>query len=354
MKLFGGRIGVRKKWVRVLTIILALISTGVISGYAWWKINIIPPEIPEISERDMLSSIELPSRAADKAQRLEDDDECAAAIDRNQRKPGVYTFAFLGKENDGNTDTIMVGMLDTENEAFSIVSIPRDTMVNVSRSVKKINAAYGLGELTGRGNGIPQVKGELETLIGFRPDFYILANYRGFIRLVDTMGGVDFNVPTNMYKITDDMIIDLQKGQQRLSGYQALQMVRFRDYTGREGFGNDDFGRMAVQQAFLKAMGKQAVSLGNLFKLGEFLRIAEENLITDLSGTSMTWLATTVLGYGVECLSFYTLPTGSVRYNRGWYEHVLVDEALELINRTINPFVREITAEDLDIRKISD
>jgi len=364
MKLFGGSISSRrsggtkmpqlmnffnKKWVRVITIIMAVMGTGIISGVAWWNHNIVPPEIPGL---DIPDAVELPAFDINRTPRPADT-EHVPFTPHSQRKPGVFTFIFLGKENDGNTDTIMAGMLDTVNKTFNIVSIPRDTMVNVNRNIKKINAAYGLGELTGKGNGILQLKGEIETLIGFIPDFYAIVNYRGFTRLVDTMGGVNFNVPANMYKVTDDMIIDLQRGQQKLNGNQALQLVRYRDYTGREGYGHDDYGRMAVQQEFLKAMGRQAISLGNLFKLGEFMRIAEENLITDLSGTSMTWLATTVMGYGTECLSFHTLPTESKRYNRGWYEHVLEEEALEMINRTINPYTRDITLEDLDIIKLS-
>jgi LCP family protein required for cell wall assembly len=361
MKLFGGSAGARragkagaprlvdffnKKWVRIVTVVLAVIGTGIIGGATWWKLNIVPPEIPEqpeIRDRSPLPTFDIVRTPRP----IENDNPDLPP--RDLRKDGVYTFILLGRENDGNTDTIMVGMLDTEEKTFNIISIPRDTLVNVNRNVKKINAAYGLGEMTGRGNGILQFKGEIETLIGYVPDFYAVVNYRGFIRIVDTIGGVNFNVPTDMYKVTDDMVIDLRKGQQKLSGYQALQLVRFRDYTGREGYGNDDFGRMAVNQEFLRAMGRQAISLGNLFKIGEFVKIAEENLLTDLSVESMIWIATTVLDFGIDCLNFYTLPTESVRYNRGWYERVLIDEALELINSTINPFVREMEAEDLDI-----
>ena len=365
MKLYGGHIRDRgdgaekktgladffgKKWVRVLTVIMAVTGTLIIAGVAWWNMNIVPPEIPEV---EIPETVELPQFDINRTPRPADAPSSTPAP-VSRRKAGVYTFLFLGKENDGNTDTIMVGMLDTVNEVFNIVSIPRDTMVNVRRSVKRINAAYGMGESSGKGNGILQLKGELETVIGFVPDFYAVVNYNGFIRLVNTMGGVDFNVPKTMYKILDDMVIDLEKGQKKLNGDEALQLVRYRDYNGTEGYGHDDYGRMAVQQEFLRAMGRQAISLGNLFKLGEFLKIAEENLTSDMSGTTLMWIATTVLGYGTECLNFYTLPTESVRYNRGWYEHVLVDEALEMINAMINPFTRDITADDLDILLLND
>lgn len=363
MKLFGGIKSIRstnktkssaladffnKKWVRVFTIILAVIGTVVIGGVTWWKMNVKPPEIPEI---DVPDHSELPVFDINTSPKPVDSDN-PHPTPVNNRKQGVYTFLFLGRENDGNTDTIMVGMLDTANETFNIVSIPRDTMVNVKRTFKKINAAYAMGESSGKGNGVLQMKSELKTVLGFVPDFYVIVNYRGFTKLVDTMGGVDFYVPANMYKVTDDMTINLQKGQKKLSGNQALQLVRYRGYTGSEGVGNDDYGRMTVQQNFLKAMAKQALSLGNLFKLNEYLDIAQENLDTDLSGTTMLWIAEKVMGYGMDCLNFYTLPTESAKYNGTWYEHVKVDEAVELINQTINPYVKDITIEDLDILKL--
>ena len=64
------------------------------------------------------------------------------------RKDNFYTFLVIGKDKVGkNTDVLMVGSYDAKNVQANIVNIPRDTMVNVSRKVKKINAAYAYGVL---------------------------------------------------------------------------------------------------------------------------------------------------------------------------------------------------------------
>lgn len=353
MKLFGGIKSNRgtakaahtdtgfwgKKWVRVTTIVLAVIGVLVIGATAWWNLNVKLPD-----EIDIPDHTELPTFDINTSPPTESD-EPTPSPRASVRKPGVYTFLLIGQDYEGaNTDTLMVGMLDTVNETINIMSIPRDTMVNVKRNTKRINAAYSMGERSGKGNGILQLKSEIKTIIGFVPDFYAVINLKGFVKMVDAMGGVDFYVPQKMYHIADDITIDLQQGQQVLNGKKALQLVRFRGYVGK-----DDYGRMETQQAFLKAMAKQALSLGSLFKLNEYIDIAQENLVTDLSLTNMLSFAQTAMGYGTDSINFFTLPSEPGNYGKAAYVYIKEAEAIELINQTINPYSRDITSDDLDI-----
>src|SRR5690606_21125987 len=114
----------------------------------------------------------------------------------------------------------------------NIISVPRDSLVNVKRKVKKINAAYPAGNLNGGGKegGINQLKRELKTIIGFVPDFYIGIDLDGFERIVDAVGGIDINVPIDMKydDPTQDLHTNIKKGQQVLNGEDALKFARYR------------------------------------------------------------------------------------------------------------------------------
>jgi anionic cell wall polymer biosynthesis LytR-Cps2A-Psr (LCP) family protein len=150
-----------------------------------------------------------------------------------------------------------------------------------------------------------------------------------------------------MYHDTGEGVINLHPGVQRLNGNQAIQLVRFRGYGS--GQYRDDFGRMKMQQEFLTALAKEVFTLGSLFKIGEFVNIAKENLFTDLDVTDLLWFAQEMISYNIENIHFHTLPSSAGYHNRLAYVFVHEDEALELINRTINPFTRDITHDDVDI-----
>ena len=364
MKLYGGASSTRsadyngtsffrKKWFKVVILTIAIAGTLTMGAAAWWKLNIKPPELPS-EEIEIPVEVLLPDTDLNTTARpVQPGEEETPVV--NVRKTGVFTFLLAGlNEEEGCTDVLMIGTLDTINETFNFVSIPRDTVVNVKRNVKKINGAYSAGRLMNvedkDAGGLAELKAEVKTVIGFSPDFVALVNMRGFKRLVQTLGGVDFYVPHDMYHYLgqdsngNDEYINLKEGQRKLNGDEALQLVRYRGYKGR-----DDYGRIDMSHQFLVAMGKQILSLGNVFKLNEFIDIARENLKTDISATSMIWFATMIMEYGTDCLNFYTLPSEPIYANNGWYVNALEEEILVMVNEKLNPYTREITSDDLDI-----
>jgi len=267
------------------------------------------------------------------------------------RKESVYTVLIVGRDGTSNTDTIMVAALDAQNHTLNVMSIPRDTQVNVSRGIKKINAAWAYG-------GIDQLKEELSTLIGFVPDVYALVELKAFVSLVDAIGGVDFDVPMDMkYRDPDqNLYIDLQKGYQHLDGDKAIQLVRYRNNNRKtQGYKLGDTGRVALHHDFLKAVVKQTLQLGNLFKIGEFISIVDENLESDLDIGQMLWFGQQLMKLSDGNVSFHMLPVDiGAQYRRGDYALVKQDEALELINETINPYLVPRTEDDLDISRLVD
>jgi hypothetical protein len=126
---------------RKLAVVLACIVLFCIGAFAIVEIWIQPPSIKDggLTVRETPaaepSSVPTATPASDPTPTPTPEDTL--------RKPGTYTFLALGKDDAGlNTDTIMVGKLDTKNGTLDIVSIPRDTLVNVKWANKKINAIY--------------------------------------------------------------------------------------------------------------------------------------------------------------------------------------------------------------------
>ncbi|MDR3207760.1 MAG: LCP family protein [Oscillospiraceae bacterium] len=360
MKLFGGqpkKTGLRKgkrtrktwlhmpRWLVAGLAVVLLLAGGVFVAQA---LLIHPPTLGPESNENLPSETAPPlappatSGITPEVVPTEEPDEWT----RLGRREGVYTVLLVGTDQYGsNTDTLMVAALDVANGTLKIVSIPRDTQVNVTRRIKKINGAMSEG-------GIDELKRELATVIGFQPDNYAVVNLKGFVRLVDAVGGVDFDVPQNMNydDPTQNLHIHLQKGFQHLDGAKAIQLMRY-----RSGYAMADITRMEVQQKFLKAVAKQTLQLGNLFKLGEFIDIANENLSSDLGTGEMIWFGQELMKLSADDISFYTLPVDAgYLYNSEDYALVREEEALALINETVNPYRTPRDADDLDLSRLWD
>ena len=258
------------------------------------------------------------------------------------RKEGTATILLAGTDESGDrTDTIMLLNLDRRSGRISLMSIPRDTRVNSTYWPQKINAAYGMNG--GGEEGMEALMDYVRECIGFRPDGYILIELDIFIDLVDLFGGVDFYVPMNMYyeDPAQDLYIDLQEGQQMLTGEQAMGLVRY-----RYGYADADIGRVAVQRNFMMAAISQWAKAANVTKLPKALSLLKEYAVTDLSVSNLTWLAMSVLQCGTEDMQMQTVPFYLT------YEYVIIDadeEYLELINGSFNPYTKDVTMEDLTI-----
>lgn len=262
-----------------------------------------------------------------------------------ERREDVYTFLLVGVDDgNGNADTIMVVSYDVKNGKVELLSIPRDTLVNVSRNMKKINAAYGVG-------GVPQLLDEVSALIGFRPDHYLKVDIRGFKAIVNQLGGVSFYVPCDMFHEDGaGFTIDLKEGSQWLNGDQALQLVRYRGYL------NADIGRIQTQQKFLQQLAKQLVTRSSISDIDDYANILATYLDTDLSVTELVWFGSKALYLDFSsAISTHTLPgdgqtrLGSVRSYYGLY----ADEARAMINSTVNPYTTDIPAQLQDIKVVS-
>lgn len=259
------------------------------------------------------------------------------------RKRGNSTILLAGTDASGDrTDTIMLLNIDRKAGKLSLMSIPRDTKVNSTYTPHKINAAYGVN---GSGEqGMDALMEYVSECIGFRPDGYMLIDLNVFVELVDLMGGVRFDVPCDMYynDPTQDLYINLQAGEQKLNGEQAMGVVRF-----RSGYAMADLERVNVQRDFLSAALHQWVSLKNIWKLPQALSLLLDHTLTDLSTANLLWMAESVVLCGTGDMMMTTIPHGL----NGDGEYVLIDaqETLDLVNESFCPYEQGITMDDLYI-----
>ena len=258
-----------------------------------------------------------------------------------ERKQYCYTILLSGIDNDaGGSDTNILMRFDAVNKTIDLVSLPRDTLM---RNGHKLNYSYAKG-------GTQMLRDEIAALLGIPVDFSVSVDLKGFIALIDQIGGVDFDVPINMdyddpYQ---DLHIHFQKGMQHLDGQQAMEVVRFRHNNDGTGYGTEDIGRIGTQQAFLKAVAQKLLKAENVPAMAEvFLKYVK----TDLTLGNLVWLGNEALNMGgMDAVSFHTLPGDGTGFYKGASVYVLdADAMLELVNSALNPYAEDISAEDMDI-----
>ena len=280
------------------------------------------------------------------AQEPENPEDDARPLSSEERKEHFYTVLMAGLDDEnGGSDTNLLMALDAENGTINVVSLPRDTLLNVSWSVKKLNNAYHHG-------GISQTRTEVSRLLGIPVDYYVTVDLRAFVELVDAIDGVDFDIPVDMdYDDPEqDLHIHFKKGPRHLTGQQALEVVRWRQNNDGTGYATADIGRIGTQQAFLKAAARQMLQISNWDKIRSYAEIFQERVETDLELANLIWLGEQALTVGSDNITFHTLPGDGAGYYKGGSYYVLDPEAvLELVNSCANPYQRELTLEDMNI-----
>ena len=280
------------------------------------------------------------------AQEPENPEDDARPLSSEERKEHFYTVLMAGLDDEnGGSDTNLLMALDAENGTINVVSLPRDTLLNVSWSVKKLNNAYHHG-------GISQTRTEVSRLLGIPVDYYVTVDLRAFVELVDAIDGVDFDIPVDMdYDDPEqDLHIHFKKGPRHLTGQQALEVVRWRQNNDGTGYATADIGRIGTQQAFLMAAAKQMLQISNWDKIRSYAEIFQKWVETDLELANLIWLGEQALTVGSDNITFHTLPGDGAGYYKGGSYYVLDPEAvLELVNSCANPYQRELTLEDMNI-----
>ena len=344
-------------------LLIALLCGGVAGGSYLLKIR-----APELPSKDTDSK----NNNSEQIDDIDYGDGVRPKAGGERKSKDFYTVLILGRDTGGggNTDTMLLASYDVTNQKATVMSIPRDTMVNVPWDVKKINSVYnyyGGGE-----KGIKALYKEISQLVGFEPDYQVVVEWEAVGAIVEAIGGVYFDVPYNMdyHDQYQDLVIEQEKGYRKLNGDDAMQVIRWRKNDSNSPYGNPqigDSGRMQIQQDFLKAVIKQLLQLKNVVNPGKLAEVFRENVETDLSFENILWFGKQAVfgGLSLEDVSFMTMPwtgvyvysrTLSAEYGRTMKLDYVVPQAnalLDLVNDSPSPFTEKFTLRDLDIMSVN-
>lgn len=194
------------------------------------------------------------------------------------------------------TDVMMVAAFNPDTKSATIVSIPRDTRVELDGyKVRKANAFYPMFLDSEKTSGITaqeKMKQIFTKYMDIPIDYVTVINFQGFSDVVDALNGVDVNISMDMCYIdnADGTDINLKKGPAELKGEDALGYVRYR----HSGPGckprtkeSDDFSRNQRQNEVLHSLIDQMQTFSGATKIGKVLDAVDENMETDIESAQL-------------------------------------------------------------------
>ncbi len=207
----------------------------------------------------------------------------------------------LGLDKEAKrADVIMVVGVDSEYDKITVMSIPRDTRVEVSPGrYDKINHTMGYT------NPEETIINAVKNLTNMPIHYYCEVTFEGFRDFIDLLGGVEFDVPVDMHydDPAQDLSIHLDKGLQVLNGAQAEGVVRFRNTYARA-----DLQRIEVQQDLLRALFEQKLTAKYILKAPRLIKEMYESVNTNLSVATALRYVGMLKNLSAESLSTCTLP----------------------------------------------
>jgi LCP family protein required for cell wall assembly len=179
------------------------------------------------------------------------------------------------------TDTLIAASFDPVTHRAYLLSIPRDTLADIpEHGTTKINAAYAWG-------GAPLAIRTVENFLGVRFPYYVAIPERGFVHLIDALGGVSVHIDKDLdYDDNwDGLHIHMKKGYRRLGGKAAMEFARFRhDSRG-------DLGRIQRQQEVMRALTDELRRPRVVARLSRVFRVLGEDMETNLTRDQLIALA---------------------------------------------------------------
>lgn len=358
-----SRLSRGQKWLLVLAAVLAAALAVTVT----LKTLFVKPELPNKGEDTQGGD----TQGEDV---IDYGDGVQPRVSGERKSQDYYTVLILGRDTGGggNTDTMLLASYDVTNQKATVMSIPRDTMVNVSWDVKKINSVYNMNG--GGEKGIKALYKEISQLVGFEPDYQVIVEWEAVGKIVDAIGGVDFDVPYPMdyHDPAQNLVIEQPAGLRHLDGDDAMQVIRWRknDHDSPYGYnkgGVGDAGRMELQQNFLKAVIKEMMQPKNVLNIGKIAKVFEESVETDLSFQNILWFGKQAFsgGLSMDNVTFLTMPyKGAAAYSRVYSKQLgkdfyldyvvpIAGKLLDIVNNQLSPFKEVFTLSDLDIMSVN-
>ena len=213
-------------------------------------------------------------------------------------------------------DTIILTRVDPPGQKVTLVSIPRDTLVDMGvNGERKINDAYAIG-------GAAYMTEVVSEFADVDISHYAEVDFEQLTSIVDTIGGIEVTLPVAVHD--DYAVIDLPAGTQTLNGEQALALCRARH--AYDDYGGGDFYRAANQRMVIAAIVKKVLALGDLTTMAATVSELADSVTTDFSALDIVGLVGQFRGLDADN-NIYSgqTPTISEYINDLWYE--IPDEA---------------------------
>ncbi|MFF4545232.1 LCP family protein [Streptomyces sp. NPDC001435] len=296
--------------------ILVLGGTG--AGYLYFKLN------------GNLKSVDInQALGSERPMKVDNGSENILVLGSDTRSGSNKELGGGTDDGSARSDTAMVVHVYEGHKKASVVSIPRDTLIDrpactdangtehAAASGVMFNSAYSTG-------GAACAVKTVESLTGIRMDHYLEVDFSGFQKLIDDLGGVTVTTTRNIEDAESHL--HLKAGTHTLTGKQALGLVRTRHGVGD----GSDLGRIQLQQAFIKALVDQVKQVGVLTspkKLFDLADTATKAVTTDSdlgSVNSLMDFANGLKGIGSSHMKMVTMP---VQYDPANPNRVVVAEA---------------------------
>lgn len=176
------------------------------------------------------------------------------------------------------TDTIILANFDPITKEAKLISIPRDTRVNIGGKSQKINVAYPIG-------GEKLVKELVSNILGVKVDYVVKVDYEGFRGIIDAIGGVDMYIDQDMNYDDpgQDLHIHFNKGETvHLDGQKAEEFFRWRKNNDGTGLANGDVDRIKNQQKLMNAVIDKVLSVSTITKIDSITEVLNQNIETNI------------------------------------------------------------------------
>jgi len=248
----------------------------------------------------------------------------------NKAEKTKHLFLIAGMDDAAaNTDVLFTLSYDADTLTTRIAQIPRDTYFNFGNSQNKINQVYAseLSAGKSRHEALDSFARMLEGAFGVKFDGFIGVNLSVLRKLVDSLGGVDIVLNSDMEISVDgiDGAISLKKGVNKIDGETAEKFVRF-----RSGYAMGDLGRVDAQKIFLNALFTKVAEGVSLPLLLNIVRIVQNETVTDLSFTKFVNLVFDSISKKGEKTTLYaTVPGEPTNSPSGLSYYVLNKKSTE-------------------------
>ena len=240
------------------------------------------------------------------------------------------------------TDVIFYGAFQVQEGKAAVLQIPRDSFVGGDYPSGKINAVYGHPTAAG-GEGIRELENVLMEQFLLPVDYYVTVTLEGFRNMVDSLGGVEMEVPFTIEYLPGKV---LYAGRQVLSGQQAEWLVRY-----RKGYAMGDLGRVEMQEEFLKALFETVHDQGRVAALSAVVKNYSQ-VSTDLPLGKMLSLAQAAFELEEEDITFYLAQGTGAMYGTYAVYQLDAESLAQTLNEAFRPAGEEAAADDLRVAAV--